>query len=149
MIAIENGSGSHHVRPGFRPRYDRGAVRQVHNPRIDPQRAQALECGVESLLLFACLLPNVAFRENSRGSKVRKDARELDVFAFSELPRKTLHVPGGDTQPVHAGIDLQMKPYALLSAAARRRAIHQLQFFPAMDPPPQPFLPPPLSPSRP
>src|SRR5260221_549498 len=91
MVAIQNRPGPHHVRPGFRPRYDRGAVRQVHNPRIDPQRTQAIECRVKTLLLFACLLPNVALRENSRGSKMRKDARELDVLALSELPRKTFH----------------------------------------------------------
>ena len=64
---------------------------------------------------------------------MRKDSRELDVLALSKLPRKTFHVAGSDAQPVHAGIDLQMKLYALLSPAARRRAIEQRQLFAAMD----------------
>ena len=41
MVAIQNRSGPHHVRPRFRPRHDRRAIRQVHNARLNPQGPQA------------------------------------------------------------------------------------------------------------
>src|SRR5229473_2217353 len=123
MVAIENRSWPHHVRPRLRPRHDGRAVRQVHNSRINPQRAQPLERRVKTLFLFACLLANSGIRENFRGSKVRENPSKLQMFAFPQLPRKALHVAGCNPQPVHSRIDFQMERHALLATAARRRAI--------------------------
>ena len=123
MVAIKDCSGPHHVRPGFRPRHDRRAVRQVHNPRIDPQGAQALERGVKTPFLFACLLANGGIRENFRRSKVRKNTGKLHVLALSQLPCKAIHLAGRNAQPVHSCIDLQMEGNRFLTAAPRRRPI--------------------------
>src|SRR6266849_9551011 len=119
MVAIENRPGPYHVRPRLRPRYDCRAVRQVHDAGINSQSPQPLKRGIKPFFLFAGLLSNEAFCENSRRSKMRKNARQLNVLALSELPREALYVSGRDSQPVHPGINLQMERYVPLSATAR------------------------------
>src|SRR5215831_6748873 len=94
MVAIKNRTRPHHVRPGLWPRDDRGAIGEMDQARVDAQSAQAVECRVEALLLFLRLLAGGGVGENFRRRKVRKDARESEVLAFAELPRKAIDVGG-------------------------------------------------------
>ena len=95
----------------------------MHNAWIDSQGTQPRERRVKSLFLFACLLANRGIREDFRRGKVRKNSGKLQMLGLPQLPRKALHVAGGNPQPVHPRIDLQMEGHVFLAAAARRRAI--------------------------
>src|SRR5215472_7440474 len=132
MVAIQNGARPHHVRPGLWTRDDGGAIGEMDQSRIDAQSAQSVDCRVEALLLFLRLLAGGAVGENFRRREVGKDARELEVPAFANLPSKTIDIGKRDSQAVHAAIDFQMKGSGP-SPAACGRAFEQRQLVAPMD----------------
>src|SRR5215469_6747002 len=132
MVAIQNRPGPHHVRPGLWTRDDGGAIGEMDQARIDAQAAQWVERRVEALLLFPRLLAGGGVGENFRRREVGKDARELEVPAFADLPRKTVDIGKRDSQAVHAAVDFQMKASGFATAACRR-AFEQRQLVAPMD----------------
>src|SRR5262249_11651004 len=111
MVAVQDRSWPHHVRPCLRARDDGGAVGAMYDSRVDAQGAQARERSVKPLFLLARLLANRRAGENFRGGKVRKDAGELQMAARCELPRKAFNIGRSNSQSVHSCIDFQMKRY--------------------------------------
>ena len=54
------------------------------------------------------------------GREVRVDGRELEVLAFDQLRQRAAQVVEPESEPVHAGIDLQVVPQPLLVAGGGR-----------------------------
>ena len=55
MIAIKDGAGADHVGPSFGTGGDGGAIGEMYDARIDAERTETIERGVETLFLLAGL----------------------------------------------------------------------------------------------
>ncbi len=108
VVAVQDGAGTNHIRPGGGPRADSAAIGHVDDARVNPQGAHLLEAGAEQLLLVVGLPGAEIFG----GRKMRAGAFELQMRAIEERFGEGLDFGRRDSQAVHARIDFQVKAQA-------------------------------------
>src|SRR4029077_11103491 len=120
VVAIQNGARPHHVRPRFRTRSDRGAVREMHDAGIDAESFQAFDRDEEPLFLLAGLAPGNRIQKYAGRSEMSEDTAQFQVLTFRKLRGETFGVIECDPEALHAGVPFQMKNCRLLFWVASR-----------------------------
>ena len=83
MIPVQNRARPHHVRPRLRPRANRPAVRQMHNPRLETPSARSRSTHHAKNFLLRHRLPaNKIFRRR----EMRERPFQLQMRTFRQRP---------------------------------------------------------------
>ena len=126
--AVEQQAGPDAVEPDARVAQQRGAVRRV---AIERARLTSVALAAQLVDLRQRAIESHALLVEQRaagivgGREVRVDGLELEVLAREQLRQRAAQVVEPESEPVHAGVDLQVVAQPLLVAGGGR--LHRLR----------------------